>query len=928
MNSEITIINRKGEREHLNLQRIEARLDEAIGEVTKRHSQEFITFNHQFDKSLLLLKVYQSLDKFTTTSQLDECIARVCMNLALNQYEYGYLASHMTLSNLHRNMTFSFREFVFEYMPWVYLTYIANNRENEIRKRWENLLCDLEKHLEKTKERDFQLDYFGLKTLERSYLCKSKTNPSIIVESPQYLFMRVAITIHCYDLMYYTRPQSQYQFNVLKDLILNTYDLLSERCCVHATPTLFNAGLDSKHMNLSSCYLLGTEDSVDGIFKTISDCAKISKNAGGIGIHISNIRGRGAKIYNGGTAEGILKMMKVYNDTARYINQGSKRKGSIAMYLEPWHVDVFEFLDAMRKNGDEETICRDLFYGLWIPNLFMQYVEENKEWYLMSPDECPGLTDCYGKEFDQLYLQYVKEKRYRRQVMAQDIWKIICRCQIESGMPYMLYKDHVNIKNNQKNGGTIKSSNLCTEIVQLSDNTEYGVCNLASICLPRMLSYPPILLNDTNEVLQIFYINNCSSCKLLNVFLYQCNRYYELNNLPLLRIENINCDENPTYRKLFTVFPHIRRFNHKTKEILEQYVGFRDFLKTYRPFWNATKLRRVVHTLVDNLNKIIDINTYPVIEAKNSNLYWRPIGIGVQGLADVFIECWLSYTSPEAKEMNRQLFEMIYYYALEKSNELATKRNSYMGFKDSPLSKGIFQFDLWTKDSSHKRHQTESVYELKNSSPIVLNWQKLREEIQENGVRNSLLIALMPTASTSQIMGCSECFEPLTTNIYTRHTLSGQFVVINSQLIRILKAIGQWNEEIKSRIMYHRGSVKELNCLPEYIKLIFATAWEIGKRDLIDMAADRGAYIDQSQSMNFFVADCDVFKLTKIHFYGWRKGLKTGSYYIRSRPSTNPQLFTIDPLLEKKLRDEDKDKDKDKNQTQEDISNDCLSCSS
>jgi len=890
-NDPVYIVNRHGEKQPLNLKLIEKRLMDAINQVRDLHKLEFETFNHHIDKEMLLLKVYQSIEHFTTTSELDELIGRVCMNMALDNYIYGYLGSYIVISNLQRNITESFLDFMLEYMLYFKPLYKGII--------WKQFFHDVQDYIDPT--RDFNLDYFGFKTLQRSYLWKSNDGQRI-VETPQYLFMRVALTIHVYyykNCVDITNNDAQY----LKEKVFATYDLMSQRQAVHATPTLFNAGLFNR-MNLSSCFLVGSKDSVESIFETVKNCALISKHAGGIGIHISNIRAKGALIHGGGKAEGVLKMMKVYNDLARYINQGSKRKGSIAVYLEPWHADIYDFLNAMKPHGDEETLCRDLFFALWLPDHFMSCVENNESWYLMTPNVCDGLVDKYGSDFTELYKKYVKEGKYTRKVEARKLWHLICACQIESGMPYMLYKDHVNYKSNQKNGGTIKSSNLCAEIVQLSDHEEHGVCNLASICLPKMMKYPEIIQEkDISKIqLRIYYPKDFLSPylgKVLDMFLFLYEKEF-CKNCKLETRYNVIKEYNDVKAGEEGC---IQLFNLDINEVEEEYE-IKEFIDRFRPMLDHEKLRRTVHILVENLNRVIDINQYPTKESKKSNFNWRPIGIGVQGLADVFINSFLSYTDEKAKILNKEIFESIYYYALEKSCELARCHGSYRNYSGSPISQGILQFDLWRQKSDDQDN---------------FDWIALKEKIQTFGVRNSLLISLMPTASTSQIMGCSECFEPITTNMYIRRTLSGEFIVLNKQLCRLLLKMGLWNEEIKQRIMYNRGSIQQLPNFPFFLKKVFSTSWELSKKDIISMAADRGQYVDQSQSLNLFVENCSIEKLTKIHFFGWKKGLKTGLYYLRTKSAANAQSFTIDPAVEAKFKKEEEGEND--NQL-------CVSCSS
>ena len=615
-------------------------------------------------------------------------------------------------------------------------------------------------------DRDFGYDYFGFKTLERSYLLKVH---GVIVERPQHMLMRVSLGIHKDDI----------------DSAIETYNLMSERWATHATPTLFNAGTPQPQM--SSCFLLtAKDDSIDGIYDTLKQCAKISQSAGGIGLAIHNIRATGSYIKGtNGTSNGIIPMLKVFNDTARYVDQGGgKRKGSFAIYLEPWHADVFDFLDLRKNHGKEEIRARDLFYALWVNDLFMERVEADAEWTLFCPNESPGLADCYGEEFRALYTKYEKAGKGRKTIKAQELWFAILESQVETGTPYMLYKDACNEKSNQKNLGTIRSSNLCTEIVEYTAPDEVAVCNLASIALPMFVK-----------------------------------------------------DGQFDFDKLF----------------------------------------EVSYILTKNLNKIIDYNYYPVPEAKNSNMRHRPIGLGVQGLADAFILMRYPFTSPEAKQMNKDIFETIYYASLTASKDLAKVDGPYETYKGSPASQGILQFDMWGVQPSDR-----------------WEWDVLKGEIKEHGIRNSLLVAPMPTASTSQILGNNECFEPYTSNIYSRRTLSGEFIIVNKHLLMDLVKLGLWNDDMKNRLMAANGSIADFPEIPENIKELYKTVWEIKQKDVLDMAADRGAYIDQSQSLNVFIDSPNFAKLTSMHFYAWKKGLKTGMYYLRTKAARDAIKFTVD----------------------------------
>jgi len=627
-------------------------------------------------------------------------------------------------------------------------------------------------------ERDYLIDFFGFKTLERAYLFKVGDQ---IVERIQHMWMRVSIGIHQTDLA----------------KIKETYDLMSQKYFTHATPTLFNSG--TPRPQLSSCYLIGMEeDSIDGIYNTLKDCAVISKYSGGIGLHIHNIRAKNSHI-NGtnGKTDGLVPMLKVFNSTARYVNQSGKRNGSFAIYLEPWHPDIEDFLDLKKNHGDEEMKSRDLFYAIWMPDLFMERVKENAKWAMFCPHECPGLADVYGDQFNDLYSKYESENKARKVVNARDLWFKILDAQMETGTPYILYKDAANMKSNQKNLGTIKSSNLCTEILEYSDEKETAVCNLGSIGLPTFV-------------------------------------------------------------------------NESTKQ------------------FDYDKLHEVAKVLTNNLNSVIDVNFYPTEKTRLSNMRHRPIGIGVQGLADTFVLMDLPFLSDEAKEVNKLIFETIYHAALEKSNEISVNAGAYETFVGSPASKGILQFDMWNVTPS-KRY----------------DWTRLKESIVSGGLRNSLLVAPMPTASTSQILGFNECFEPYTSNLYSRRTLAGEFVVVNKHLMKELIGLGLWNEQIKNNIVANKGSVQQLSVLTEHIRNKYRIVWEIPMKHLIDMSADRGAFICQSQSLNLWVEDPTYNTLTSMHFYSWKKGLKTGIYYLRRKAKHQAQQFTIEPDKKTQVEEDD-----------------------
>ena len=749
------VIKRDGRKESVKFDKITARVKKLC-----------YGLNAIVDPTAVAMKVIEGLYEGVTTEKLDNLASEVAAAMATKHPDYGYLASRIAISNLHKNTKKSFFSTVqdlFEYIDpktGESAKLIADD-VYEIIKNNAELLDSAVIH-----DRDFGYDYFGFKTLERSYLLKINGQ---IVERPQHMLMRVSVGIHKDDL----------------EAAINTYNLMSERWFTHATPTLFNAGTPKPQM--SSCFLLTMkEDSIDGIYDTLKQCAKISQSAGGIGLSIHDVRATGSYIKGtNGESNGIIPMLRVFNDTARYVDQGGgKRKGSFAIYLEPWHADIFDFLDLRKNHGKEERRARDLFFALWTNDLFMQRVEDDAEWTLMCPNECPGLADTYGDDFKALYEKYEKAGKGRKTIKAQELWFAILESQVETGTPYMLYKDACNEKSNQKNLGTIKSSNLCTEIIEYTAPDEVAVCNLASLALPMFVK-----------------------------------------------------DGKFDFDKLF----------------------------------------EVTYTVTKNLNKIIDHNYYPVAEAKNSNLRHRPIGLGVQGLADAFILMRLPFTSDEAKQLNKDIFETIYFAGLTASKDLAKVDGPYETFKGSPASEGIFQFDMWGVEAS-KRWE----------------WDVLREEVKEHGIRNSLLLAPMPTASTSQILGNNECFEPYTSNIYSRRTLSGEFAVINKHLLRDLTKLGLWNNEMKNRLIAANGSIQGFPEVPENIKELYKTVWEIKQKDILDMAADRGAYIDQSQSLNVFMDSPNFGKLTSMHFYAWKKGLKTGMYYLRTKAATDAIKFTVD----------------------------------
>jgi ribonucleoside-diphosphate reductase alpha chain len=734
--------------------------------ITARISKLCYGLNPIIDPMKIAMKFIEGVFDGVTTSQLDTLAAEIAATNTTTHPDYALLASRIAIGNLHKNTKKSFSQTISDL--YNYVDPKTGKGAGLIAEDVYNVITENAPLLDSTiiYDRDFQFDYFGFKTLEKSYLLKMH---GTVVERPQHLFMRVAVGIHKTDL----------------DEIVKTYNMISEGWFTHATPTLFNAGTPKPQM--SSCFLIQMkDDSIPGIYDTLKQTALISQSAGGIGLSIHNVRAKGSYIRGtNGTSNGIVPMLRVFNDTARYVDQGGgKRKGSFAIYLEPWHADVYDFLDLRKNHGKEEIRARDLFYALWIPDLFMQRVKDNGTWTLMCPNECPGLSDCWGEEFVKLYTKYESEGKGRETIKAQDLWYKIVESQIETGNPYMLYKDAANRKSNQQNLGTIKSSNLCTEIIEYTAPDEIAVCNLGSIALPK--------------------------------------------------------------------FVKDGAFDHD-------------------------KLFEVTYQLTVNLNKIIDGNYYPVPETRNSNMRHRPIGIGVQGLADAFILLRFPFESEEAKKLNREVFETIYYASCTASKDLARRDGAYETFQGSPASKGILQFDMWNVTPTDR-----------------WEWSVLKEEITKYGMRNSLLLAPMPTASTAQILGNNECFEPYTTNVYSRRTLAGEFIVVNKHLLKDLVNLGLWNDNLKNKLMSTSGSVQNIDEIPDNLKALYKTAWEISQRVVIDMAADRGAYICQSQSLNIFMENANFGKLTSMHFYAWEKGLKTGMYYLRTKAATDAIKFTVD----------------------------------
>tara|TARA_Y100000385_G_scaffold181150_1_gene187087 strand:+ start:72 stop:2459 length:2388 start_codon:yes stop_codon:yes gene_type:complete len=761
------VVKRDGRKESIKFDKITARIQKLC-----------YGFSDLVEPTAVAMKVIEGIYEGVTTSELDNLAAEVSASMTTRHPDYALLASRISVSNLHKDTKKSFSETMVDLYNYVNpktgkkAPLIADDVIKIIKKNAEVLDSTI------IYDRDFCYDYFGFKTLERSYLLRLNGK---IAERPQHMLMRVAIGIHKDDI------QSA----------IETYELMSQKYFTHATPTLFNAGTPKPQM--SSCFLLTMkDDSIDGIYDTLKQCAKISQSAGGIGLSIHNVRATGSYIRGtNGTSNGIVPMLRVFNDTARYVDQGGgKRKGSFAIYLEPWHADVFDFLDLRKNHGKEEMRARDLFFALWTPDLFMQRVKEDAEWTLMCPNECPGLADTYGKDFEKLYKKYEKAGKGRKTIRARELWEKVVESQVETGTPYILYKDACNEKSNQKNLGTIRSSNLCTEIIEYTAPDEVAVCNLASIALPMFI------------------------------------------------------DEEKN------VFDHEKLYN-------------------------------ITRVITKNLNKVIDRNYYPVAEAKNSNMRHRPVGLGVQGLADAFIKLRLPFDSPEAKALNEEIFETIYFAALTSSMESAKEEGAYQTYEGSPISQGLFQHNLWGKKDEELSGRWA--------------WGELRNQIKENGVRNSLLLAPMPTASTSQILGNNECFEPYTSNIYTRRVLSGEFVVVNKHLLLDLVQLGLWNDDMKNEIIKANGSIQGIESIPDNIKALYKTVWEIKMKDIIDMSADRGHFIDQSQSLNLFIDQPNIGKITSMHFYAWEKGLKTGMYYLRTKAATQAIQFTVQKQAKSQL---------------------------
>ena len=825
------------------------------------------------------------------TTELDALSSNLCASYIFKHPLYNKLAAKICISNLHKETSDNF----YNVAKQLYDN-TKDGRQNSLISY--KLFTIIEKYKDEIEKiidysNDYNFTYFGIKTLERSYLIKINNK---IIERPQHMLMRVSLGIHEDDL----------------EKAFETYYLMSNGKFIHASPTLFNSG--TKFNQLSSCFLLGSDDSLVSIYKTITDCALISKTAGGIGIHISNIRAKGSEIRGtNGKSDGIIPMLQVYNNTARYVNQGGRRPGSIAVYLEPWHADVFDFLELRKNTGNEEEKARDLFLALWIPDNFMKAIKNNDDWFLMCPDKCPDLHNKFGNEYEKLYNEYVKNKRYNRQVKARYLWSKILESQVETGLPYIGFKDNVNNKTNQQNIGIIKSSNLCIEICEYSDSKETAVCNLASIAVNNYIKN-----KSFNNKFKIYSKDNCVYCKLAKMIMKRNNYDYEeilLNDEEKRKIFYINISEEED-----TIIDTMPQIYYD-----DEYIGGYDEFKKYiKPIYDFLELNKTTQVICENLNKIIDLNHYPTPETKRSNFKHRPIGIGIQGLADAYIKMRYPFDSEEANNLNKQIMETIYFASLTKSIQLAkdreeliiklhnynkesdeykqlydnlsykiddnnnnfeqdinryTNQGSYSTFIGSPFSKGILQFDMWNVKPSSR-----------------WDWDELKSNLIKYGCRNSLLTALMPTASTSQILGNNECFEAYTSNIYTRKTQAGEYYIINKELI--LVELGIWNKELKNKIINNQGSIAIIDEIPNDLKKLYKIVWEIPQKSIVDQAISRGPFVDQSQSMNIFMAKPNINKLQSSHFYAWKNGLKTGIYYLRTKPAANALQITVDTSKE------------------------------
>ena len=887
--SKMRVLKRNGSYEDVSFDKILNRIKSLCND------SKFKKIN--IDETIIAQKVVNEIYDGVKTTELDELSSQIAISMYSKHPDFKKLASRIVVSNHHKNTLNTFSEKI----ELLYNYYYNDSRKPLIAEYLYNLVQDNKKLIDESIDylKDYDFDFFGHKTLEKTYLLKIDKK---IIERPQDLLMRVSLAIHR---------------NNINDAIEN-YKLMSNHLFTHATPTLYNAG--SNREQFASCFLLTmNDDSIKGIYKTLSDCAMISKHAGGIGLSIHNIRSSDSYIAGtNGYSNGLVPMLRVFNDTARYVDQGGgKRNGSFAMYLEPWHSDIFEFLELKKNHGNELERARDLFYALWIPDLFMEKVKQNEKWCLFCPNECPDLNNVHSEEFNNLYYKYESENKFRKQIDARELWHAILTSQIETGTPYLLYKDKCNQKSNQQNLGTIQSSNLCTEIIQYTSPKETSVCNLASIALPKFIKH-----KNTNDLKFLIYSKpNCVYCDLAKGLLNKKNINYILKDYK--EITKIS-QQYPNGVK----FPQI--YLIKNNNIHHKYIGGYTELNEYLlPSYDYEKLKNISKQLTKNLNNIIDFNYYPIPETKNSNLKHRPIGIGVQGLANVFFEYGISFESELAKELNENIFETIYFGAMEASMELAKNRHndmiiykkymnqfngkldnfissdefnsvkhkllnvlpeelnrneflgSYSSFIGSPLHQGKFQFDLWSYNNTDVRH----------------DWSGLMKEIQKYGVRNSLLLAPMPTASTAQILGNFECFEPILSNIYVRRVLSGEYTVINEYLVNDLISLNLWSQEMKDKIIVNDGSIQNIENIPNILKNKYKTVWEIKQKEVINMSRDRGKYICQSQSLNLFLENPDISTLTSMHFYAWKQGLKTGIYYLRSRPSSKAIQFTVNPEI-------------------------------
>jgi ribonucleoside-diphosphate reductase alpha subunit len=848
---------------NMNVTKRDGRIEQiSFDKITKRITEH--CNNLTINTTEIAMKVIKEIKNNISTSELDEHTANICSALITYNLDYGILSDRIIISNNHKNTLNIFSE----------KAHILYNHSDLHSKHCPLITKELLDFIENNKTvinttidytRDYNFDFFSFKTLEKNYLFKIN---GVIIERIQDMIMRVSLSLHIGDL----------------DSAFESYKYMSNKYFIHATPTLFNAG--TSRPQLLSCFLLGLDDSIDSIFKVVSDCAKISKNSGGIGVDFDKIRSSNSYIRGtNGTSNGIIPFLKVFNETAKAVNQGGKRPGSIAVYIQPHHPDILDFLELRKNHGNEDERTRDLFLALWVSDLFMERVQASETWSLFNPDDCSDLSDSYGDEYKALYIKYEAEKRYIKQLPAREIWSALITSQIETGTPYILQKDHINNKSNQKNIGVIKSSNLCAEIVEYSSSSEYACCTLASLGLPNFVK-----TSLDEETLIIYSKADCINCDNIKILCKKYNLKYEIHLMNEKQDRNkLYMDIDRLHEEVVDSMPQvfIKHLEHNTDLEHMKYIGgfqkLKDNINVYFDFENMIKATKVV---VNNLNRIIDLNYYPVPETETSNSKHRPLGLGVQGLADVFIRMSIPFDSEEARVLNKNIFEAIYYGALVKSNELAVKDGVYSSFKGSPLSEGKFQFDLWNITPSDK-----------------YDWNTLRKTIMDTGVRNSLLIALMPTASTSQILGNNECFEPYTSNIYNRGTSAGSFRIINKHLVLDLELLNLWNIEMKDLIIHNDGSIQNIEAIPIHIRNLYKTSWEIDQKDLIQLSIDRGPFIDQTQSMNLFFEDPSPNDLTKALFFGWKNGLKTCSYYIRTQSKRGPQKFTIDPEKIKQIEE-------------------------